>query len=91
MFASLAAQMSARMLPSAGHTLNTEFPLASMPAVAANHRRLIVNRGLLFATAFLLHVLTRLPKRRAALVAVLGFQLCVIVLFLSLLTLLRWV
>ena len=51
------------------------YPLTSFPPLAAKHCWIILNLGLLFATAFLLRASTQLPWRRIALVAVLSFPL----------------
>jgi Glycosyltransferase family 87/WD40-like Beta Propeller Repeat len=56
-------------------------PLTALPALAAKHYWLIVNLGLLFATAFLLRTLTNLPWRRIGLVAALSFPLRINFLF----------
>ena len=85
------------MVPITPFSTLVVYPLTSMPALAAKHCWIILNLGLLFATAVLLRSLTQLQWRRIALVIALNFSLRVnflygqyYVLLLFLLTLSCW-
>ncbi|HEY6373958.1 MAG TPA: glycosyltransferase family 87 protein [Edaphobacter sp.] len=85
------------MVPITPFSTLVVYPLTSMPPLAAKRCWIILNLGLLFATAFLLRALTELPLRRIALVIALNFSLRVnflygqyYVLLLFLLTLSCW-
>ncbi|MGC2211906.1 MAG: glycosyltransferase 87 family protein [Silvibacterium sp.] len=63
------------MVPITPFSTLVVYPLTSFPPLVAKHCWIILNLGLLFATAFLLRALTQLPWRHIALVAVLSFPL----------------
>jgi Glycosyltransferase family 87/WD40-like Beta Propeller Repeat len=90
-------QRTIGMVPITPFSTLIVYPLTSLPPLEAKHCWIIVNFGLLFATLYLLRVLTQLPWRRIALVAALSFPLTVnfafgqyYVLVLFLLTLSCW-
>ena len=63
------------MVPITPFSTLVVYPLTSIPPLAAKHCWIILNLGLLLATAFLFRALTQLPWRRIALVAALSFPL----------------
>jgi hypothetical protein len=63
------------MVPITPFSTLVVYPFASLPALAAKHCWLIANIGLLFATIWLVQLLTQLPWQSIALVAGLSFPL----------------